>query len=485
MTETEAVEKADATLKQRSRFAILLRPWIMIPVTVLTVLVAIPLGYRSSRLTSVPPIDDIVDRETEGQIDIEPAENAFTYYERALRDLPAEPERSALWNAVDALPTGGWKAVAPVAEPLLDDCEELLAEWRRGTECEWGVRIQPADMEYIDLPEVQTTRTMAWLAILASARSLHEGDAKESWEWLRSLLRYSRHISASGALLDRTVGHAYFAYAAEELTRWASHPGVTVELLKDALVDLRQINRMLPPLSVNLKTEYLVAMKTLDSPAAVREFFRDSSLPQFKREGLQLEGYLFLNAEPQLSRMLVRHSFANLLSQCDLPRRERTLAGSRFFRPTGTERPPLLDPAILEPAVMASPLGQYFVAKIFYAGSEDRAQARQTILELCLCVELFRRAHGGYPRSLDELVPEFLDEVPLDLFGAPTDRLRLIRRDVEVWTRLPDGKMDTVVRPGIVIYSRGPDGTDNNGPASQVDDVGIKIVIPQPEAKPE
>jgi hypothetical protein len=487
MDEPEAIDKAVATLKPRSRFAFLLRPAVLIPLTLFALLVAVPLGYRSSRLAGIPPIDDIVDQEREGRIDIKPAENAFTYYKRALASLFSGVGPAALGDAIDALPAGGWEAAAPVAEQALDDSEEILAEWKRGTECERGIRIQPADMEYSDLPQVQGPRTMAELAILASARSLHEGNVNESWEWLRSLLRYSRHVGAFGTLTDRTIGHSTHAFAAQGVARWVRHPDVTVSLLKDAQADLRQIRQMLPPLSVSLKTEYLTVMKLLDSPETVREFFRNHPLPPFKRDGLRLEGYLFLNAEPELARVLVRHAFANQLSQCDLPRWERTVAGIRFFRLAGAERPPLMDPTELESAVMRSQLAPFGIPNISYVEREDRALARQTALELCLCVESFRRTHSRYPESLNALVPEFLDEVPRDLFGAAaTDRLLIVHRDVELWTSLSDGTHETVVRPGIVIYSRGPDGKDDSGRYGQDDDdVGVTILIEQPEAKPE
>jgi hypothetical protein len=72
----------------RSRFAFLLRPWFLIVVTFLVVLVAIPLGYRTSRLAAIPSIEEIIDREVEGRIEIDPDRNAFTFYERVWKMAP-------------------------------------------------------------------------------------------------------------------------------------------------------------------------------------------------------------------------------------------------------------------------------------------------------------------------------------------------------------------------------------------------------------
>jgi hypothetical protein len=61
-----------------------------------------------------------------------------------------------------------------------------------------------------------------------------------------------------------------------------------------------------------------------------------------------------------------------------------------------------------------------------------------------LAVERYRLAHGNWPKSLNDLVPAFLREVPADPFDGKPLRYR----------RLPDG---------VVIYAVGFDGTDDGG----------------------
>jgi hypothetical protein len=61
-----------------------------------------------------------------------------------------------------------------------------------------------------------------------------------------------------------------------------------------------------------------------------------------------------------------------------------------------------------------------------------------------LAVERYRLAHGNWPKSLNDLVPRFLREVPADPFDGKPLRFR----------RLPDG---------VVIYTVGFDGTDDGG----------------------
>ena len=78
-------------------------------------------------------------------------------------------------------------------------------------------------------------------------------------------------------------------------------------------------------------------------------------------------------------------------------------------------------------------------------------------------------------------MPEFLDEIPRDLFGTgPAERMLMIRRDVEI-----RDKDDQPLPPGLIIYSRGLDGKDSRGLKEDGDDVGLRIPLPPAGVKPE
>ena len=77
-----------------------------------------------------------------------------------------------------------------------------------------------------------------------------------------------------------------------------------------------------------------------------------------------------------------------------------------------------------------------------------RAQARQSIARTAIAIERYRRVRGETPKTLDQIVPEFLEKSPVDPFdGAP---LRF--------------KSDAA---GYKIYSIGPDGIDQGGEAGE------------------
>ena len=90
---------------------------------------------------------------------------------------------------------------------------------------------------------------------------------------------------------------------------------------------------------------------------------------------------------------------------------------------------------------------------MFQAASRNGALNRSTVAWIAL--ERYRRKHGALPEKLEQLVPEFLDEVPADPFdGRP---LRYLIRD---------GKP--------VVYSVGKDRVDDGG---QGDDSGEPDIL--------
>jgi hypothetical protein len=82
-----------------------------------------------------------------------------------------------------------------------------------------------------------------------------------------------------------------------------------------------------------------------------------------------------------------------------------------------------------------------------------QTEARLRCAALAIAAERYRRANGHWPRTLDELTPAYLAEIPRDPFdGKP---LKLARR------------VD-----GIVIYSISSNGIDDRGDTG---DVGIRL----------
>jgi hypothetical protein len=77
---------------------------------------------------------------------------------------------------------------------------------------------------------------------------------------------------------------------------------------------------------------------------------------------------------------------------------------------------------------------------------QQEIQAFNALLQTDLAIRLFQHEHGRVPENLDELVPEFLAELPLDPYGAVSQPLKYRHEDRD-----------------FVLYSVGPFGKDDGG----------------------
>lgn len=71
---------------------------------------------------------------------------------------------------------------------------------------------------------------------------------------------------------------------------------------------------------------------------------------------------------------------------------------------------------------------------------------------LVLVLEQYRRAHGGYPETLDELVPDYIAEKPIDVYTGKEFGYRREESDYRLYSYGSDGKDG-----GGQLYPRGSD----------------------------
>ena len=470
--------------KSRSAWAYLCRPVVIIPTVIITLLFAIPIVYRSTRLSGIPPIEEIVNRE-DREFELDEAENAFSFYRSASAMLPPITQKTMIDSSI-GLETlkfqRGWESVPEEVRDYVKQSEPALAEWRLGTELDDGVQIDVSTANVLTmLPSTQYLREFSRLAILQTVRCLDEGKPDEAWQWLRAALRSSRHSGRHGFHIDRLVGIAIHNMAAQAIAVWATHESVPLADVEKALSEVREIYKLTARASATIKVKYAASLNTILGGRKVLD-----ELIEYRAPEQLVGGYLFVNAEPQLSLVLMRHVFANVLSQCDLPPWER--AAQRYsrlalYRPTGKESPPLMDPDRLGKAVWDSVIARELDPGILQVLDKiDNERTRQFALEVCLLMEIYRRQKGEYPTSMSLLVPELLPEIPRDWStSSGTDRMLEVQIGFELtadgYPEFPNLPPLGVAREGRVIYGRGYNGTDDGGQIDTTDDFGIWIPV--------
>jgi hypothetical protein len=261
------------------------------------------------------------------------------------------------------------------------------------------------------------------------------------------------------------------AISSEGLARWAQLPEVTSEQLRQALADARSDYQLYESPSNILKAEYLVARNSLQAPDWV--LYLDPMRPGAPRtiasaKAMQL-AYWF-TAEPELTLRIFRHVVANQLPEIDKPlsrRRKMVGAGPAMLfdpDPAAPLGPGQLDPAGIDRVIQRSSLSRILLPTLKrFDDVRQRQNARQSTLEASLAIQAYRRDHGEFPESLFDLVPVYLDSVPIDPCNRSGGSL-LYRRDEP--TR-------------VVVWSVAEDGNDDDGvieiPNAKAPDVGFVV----------
>lgn len=436
----------ESTAEKPSRLLWWLHPKVALPLTLLGLLLAAPFLYRGYRISRVPDIGDPFDVEAFGTVDIAPADNAITQYALATTLLRTRGYGDVEIAIEEKARAQGWTFASAAVTKWLDDNQPALAEWRKGTERSQAVVIQPKDFRFTSTIEVvQESREFTRLATLQAERCAHDGDLEAAWGWLLASVRASRHVEQNGCLIQRLVGIAMFFSAADGMKRWSAHPAVTPDLLRKALAEFHEADRLTPPNSVAMKTEYLVLRNTLREAKSLGE------LLEFSSDGppsLQAPA-LFVMGEPELSLKVFQHVFANQLSEIDKPKASRAPTAAGVFNfydlPPGITK--CLPARELDQIVNSAILARLTLPAYQQADAAmQREAARRAAVSLMLACQLHHRLHGDWPAKIEDLVPDILAEPPADPLGKAGELMRLKR----------DGD-------DLVIYSVGLNGNDDGG----------------------
>lgn len=429
------------------------------------------LVYRVSHFPNLPAIEEPLDFERQEIPELPADENAFSAYEPVLKKMLDDQGLPTRTEAFEIYRSHGWLAASKFAEPWLEQHRDLMGKWRRGTELDQASLVGEI---WGDHSKEQALWRLCHLAVVQAGKCRHRGNVEGAWDWLLATMRFSRHLSCPGPCIARVTSRTFHRIAAEQMVEWACCNRVKAKHLKKALQDCRDAYAMTGRISEVLKSNYLEVSTRLNSPYA------GASPVIVRRHPYSLPVAFWLHGEPDSALHLLRHSYHNLLSQCDLPRWERTpYVGLRLYRPNCENEVKLVLPSDIESQVRKSILFRRSFNGPSLIDCCDFERALQQSLELVFCMELFRRKYGGYPESLDLLVPEFVAEIPRDVFGeVEEDRMLMLEGIVQKYVRNVDGTTGTEESIGLMIYSRGPNGMDELGPTGfdpRNDDSGLVI----------
>ncbi len=461
-TPPESKTSNDVT-RRRSWMVTLLRPKFAIPIFLLLLLIASPFLIRAWNVHQVPNFPEPFDVEAFRNLTIPDEDNAFVEY-RLASEMLVESDDPELLDQVERVLEFGWSVEAPAAKAWLEANQEGLELWKSGSDKPDALYVPPSEYHFnTQLHAVQSAGFFTRLALLQAEKVLFEETPSRSWAWYRMSANSSRHVGMRGGIIERLVGVAMLNATAPSMTNWSIDPRVTKQELLNARQELETIVARTPQPSVIFVVEYLFATNTIQevmkSDGKVDfediESFPHAPYPRLMR---------WMIGEPDTSILLLNGWHLHQARFIDLP---------AYLRPEFDEYHFLYDdgadllkldrnftPEKFRNALAHSLAGPFLPALNKSLKAYDRERVHFDCLRVALAAQAFHREHQRFPTELDELVPEYLPEVPIDWYSG--DPL-LYRLDAD----------------GAIVYSVYVDQFDDGG-----EEIGYTTEVRQEDRDP-
>lgn len=276
----------------------------------------------------------------------------------------------------------------------------------------------------------------------------------------------------SGTMIERLVGIFIHSNFERNLIRWTEDPKVTSSQLHSALSEFLLIRQKIPPISHNLKTEYLIYRRptsevrrlvTLKPMVAPNPTLTSRVDDWIKGPGTDI--YFGLIGEYEYIQRLIPHLYANRMAHIDDPRqiREQSIlvgGGATFFL---DEKPSRSQLASLELHRLASGSSQLQYFDSSFEGilrANDRDQTRWGADELILALQIFHREQGKFPTDLNTLVPDYLPTLPENPFAPEPGGTFLYKQEsdhVVLWMQGAYQPVPLEEQPVYFLNGRGSD----------------------------
>jgi hypothetical protein len=396
-------------------------------------------GLRS--LDGLPDVGDPFDvAQARRRIDVPNSDNAYVEYSEARRLLVREP---AAISKVDFAKLT-WSEAGTAVREYVEQNRPAILKWREGSERSGAVYNQPGQLAFDTiLPVVQELRTLTRLAGLEGSRLEEQGKMEEAWAWYGGMLRSSRHVGSHGVIIERLVGARNHELAAGRILHWAADPRVDAVLLRRALDDTLKADALTPPISQNLKLEFLMCLRDLQElrivaadipmPGGRFGWFEQMVGKTGAKKPLQQIRLRGTN-DVERSRRILRLVFANWLAQVDRPPAQRA--------PIAIKKPTLIyatDPSApwaaraLTPEDLSAAIDHTLIAKqiirpedsmwmgdglsgIANSWEGDGLLAKEprhrALLIVRLAALVFQRERGKLPSTAGELVGAYVKSLP-------------------------------------------------------------------------
>lgn len=308
------------------------------------------------------------------------------------------------------------------------------------------------------IPHVQVMREAARLLTFDTRWALEQGDVERATRNIEAMLGISSQVTEDKFLISTLVGYAIHAITLNVIDE-CLHAGVRfddgqLERIQNAVANAR-IEKM-----IDLASEKAMFMDI------IQKSYTDDGQGDGRMTSAGLKLWNETATQASFSSEETKWSLGSAVQYTLAPtsllflatRRQLTEKTNEFFdradqaimakasdnNPRGRGDLSALEKDLESLPISYQPLKLLFPAILMCDQATQRGQINSNAVLTALAVIRYERKHGSLPESLDEIVGEYLKEVPLDLLdGKP---LRYRRQN-----------------GGFIIYSVGVNGVDDGG----------------------
>jgi hypothetical protein len=321
--------------------------------------------------------------------------------------LPVSTEANGFFMLVDLLEELDWpeddawvhaipRSEIPDSRAILDLMTRNEAVLERLPEVVAAAAFRAPESTQLEPPRfVPRARLVGHVVTLGAALRMHRGEEAAAFDLVFSYLELGHRFHGTGELLYYLVGSSYETLALQQIVLLAADSsGAGLDVLARRV---RNSAWERDAMANALRREYVFMTAMLDEP------FRQGGVWDAV---LAFGGYLY---QPNRTRQLFVDSFSDALAalneDCSTAKREPDSVGMpkwRYLAPNSIGR-------ILHAVGSPNLAG--------FTWSRCREQMSIGLAELVLALYAHRSSEGELPRSLDELVPEYLEALPVDVDG--------------------------------------------------------------------
>jgi hypothetical protein len=300
------------------------------------------------------------------------------------------------------------------------------------------------------LPIQQATRDAARALSVRAMWHLGEGRPMEAWEDLLAIHRLSHLMVQGQTLVEQLVGIALSGIACDRTVTFLDHVELTPEQARKVQRDLTRLPKFAAIARSLDQTERLLAIDAFIAMGSGGELVSDIG-------GNDFGGGVF-NVVAIDWNLVLRDTnrwYDRLVAAAKLPDREARVAAFEKIEAdmqvlvAQTKAPKRMLAAVVSrqqrsKVVSGIVLGLFLPAVNAATDAEDRQNTTLELTRLAAALAVHRAEHGAYPGSLDELLPNLVERLPVDVFGGKPF----------VYKRSADG---------YLLYGTGANGVDDGG----------------------